>query len=59
MMKCSDCKFRRKVKEPVGGCRKHGYRMCLKMGTVLKKQPVYDHNGLPTGRMTYPEDCKL
>lgn len=56
-MKCSNCKFRRKVKEPIGGNRKHGYRKCMKTGTILKKLPEYDLNGQPTGRMEYPKGC--
>lgn len=56
-MKCSNCPYRRKLKEPVGGLRKHGYRVCLKTGAILTKHLVYDINGVPTGRRSYPEGC--
>lgn len=37
MPKCSECKYRRKIKEPNGGLMTKGRRVCLKNKTTLNK----------------------
>lgn len=56
MLKCSECKHRIKKKEPVGGLKTRGYRICGKNGKPLNKRPVYDLGGNVVG-YEYPEGC--
>lgn len=54
-MKCSECPFRIKRKEPVGGLRKYGTRWCGKTGAQLKKEPIINMYGFKL--MEYPKGC--
>lgn len=58
-MRCSGCKYRVKVKEPIGGLRTSGMRFCMKNGkeTPLVKREARNAYGIPTGKSEYPIGC--
>lgn len=56
MPKCSECKYRRKMKEPNGGLMTKGTRQCGKSGMPLSKR-LYRDPFTDQVFASYPRGC--
>lgn len=56
-MKCSECKYRLKVKEPIGGLKKSGMRFCTKGKTEIPLIKKNIPNPFGPSTVEYPIGC--